>query len=172
MNILGVRIKDREAVIWAGGASTIALLAALGSQYFGGLAPCKLCIWQRVPHGIVIVIALGALLWFRGPRERLILTWLAGIVLAAGAGIAMYHTGVEQNWIAGPSSCTGLGSLNSATTIEELREQLLAAPVIRCDEIPWSLFGISIAGWNALASLALTLFCGIAGWQQLRKALR
>ena len=172
MNILGVRIKDREAVIWAGGASTIALLAALGSQYFGGLGPCKLFIWQRVPHGIVIVIALGALLWFRGPRERLILTWLAGIVLAAGAGIAMYHTGVEQNWIAGPSSCTGLGSLNSATTIEELREQLLAAPVIRCDEIPWSLFGISIAGWNALASLALTLFCGIAGWQQLRKALR
>lgn len=172
MKLLGVRIKDRNAVVWAGAASAIALMAALGSQHLGGLAPCKLCIWQRVPHGIVIVIGLGALLWFRGPRERLALTWLAFLVLAAGAGIAMYHTGVEQQWIAGPSSCTGLGSLNSATTIEELRAQLLAAPVVRCDEIPWSLFGVSIAGWNALASLALTVFCAVAGWNQLRKTSR
>jgi disulfide bond formation protein DsbB len=170
MKILGRHIDDRNAVIWAGAASAVALTAALASQYLGGLAPCKLCIWQRIPHGIVIVIGLGALLWFRGPRERQFLTWLAFIAFAAGSGIAMYHTGVEQGWIAGPSSCTGLGSLNSATTIDELREQLLAAPVIRCDEIPWSLFGISIAGWNALASVALTAFCGVAGWNQLRKA--
>jgi disulfide bond formation protein DsbB len=172
MKILGIRIKDRNAMIWAGAASAIALIAALGSQHLGGLAPCKLCIWQRVPHGIVIVIGLGALLWFRGPRERLALTWLAFLVLAAGTGIAMYHTGVEQGWIAGPSSCTGLGSLNSATTIEDLRAQLLAAPVVRCDEIPWSLFGVSIAGFNALASLALTAFCAVAGWNQLRKMTR
>jgi disulfide bond formation protein DsbB len=172
MKVLGIRIKDRDAVLWAGVASAIALLAAIASQYLGGLAPCKLCIWQRVPHGVVIVIGLGALLWFRDPRERLALTWLAFLALAAGAGIAMYHTGVEQHWIAGPSSCTGLGSLNNATTIDELRKQLLAAPVVRCDEIPWSLFGVSIAGWNTLASLALTLFCGVAGWNQRRKALR
>lgn len=170
MKILGRHIDDRNAVIWAGAASAIALMTALASQYLGGLAPCKLCIWQRIPHGIAIVIGLGALLWFRGPRERLFLTWLACLVFAAGAGIAMYHTGVEQGWIAGPSSCTGLGSLNSATTIDELRKQLLAAPVVRCDEIPWSLMGISIAGWNALASLALTAFCAMAGWNQLRKA--
>jgi disulfide bond formation protein DsbB len=172
MKILGLRIKDRNAVVWAGAASAIALIAALGSQHLGGLAPCKLCIWQRVPHGIVIVIGLGALLWFRGPRERLALTWLAFLVLAAGTGIAMYHTGVEQQWIAGPSSCTGLGALNSATTIEELRAQLLAAPVVRCDEIPWSLFGVSIAGWNAIASLVLTVICAVAGWNQLRKTSR
>lgn len=172
MKILGLRIKDRNAVVWAGAASAIALMAALGSQHLGGLAPCKLCIWQRVPHGIVIVIGLGALLWFRGPRERLALTWLAFLVLAVGTGIAMYHTGVEQQWIAGPSSCTGLGALNNATTIEELRTQLLAAPVVRCDEIPWSLFGVSIAGWNALASLILTVFCAVAGWNQLRKTSR
>jgi disulfide bond formation protein DsbB len=172
MKILGLRIKDRNAVVWAGAASAIALTAALGSQYLGGLAPCKLCIWQRIPHGVVIVIGLGALLWFRGPRERLALTWLAFLVLAAGTGIAMYHTGVEQGWIAGPSSCTGLGSLNSATTIDELRAQLLAAPVVRCDEIPWSLFGVSIAGFNALASLTLTAFCAVGGWNQLRKMTR
>ena len=62
----------------------------------------------------------------------------------------------------------GLGALNQATTIEDLRAQLLAAPIVRCDEIPWSLFGVSIAGWNAVASLALTVFCGVAAWNQTR----
>lgn len=169
MKILGRHIDDRSATIWAMWASAIALLAALGSQYLGGLAPCKLCIWQRIPHGISIVIGLGALLWFHSPRERIFLTWLACLTFAAGSGIALYHTGVEQQWIAGPSSCTGLGALNQATTIEELRAQLLAAPVVRCDEIPWSLFGVSIAGWNAVASLALTVFCGVAAWNQTRR---
>ncbi len=169
MIILGRRIDDRTAVIWAMWASAIALTTALGSQYLGGLAPCKLCIWQRIPHGIAIVIGLGALLWFRGPRERILLTWLACLTFAVGAGIALYHTGVEQHWIAGPSSCTGLGSLSQATTIEDLRAQLLAAPIVRCDEIPWSLFGVSIAAWNALASLGLMVFCGMAAWNQTRR---
>jgi disulfide bond formation protein DsbB len=169
MRILGRRIDDRSAAIWAMWASAIALIAALGSQYLGGLAPCKLCIWQRIPHGITIVIGLGSLLWFRGPRERIFLTWLACLTFAAGAGIALYHTGVEQQWIAGPSSCSGLGALSQAITIEDLRAQLLAAPIVRCDEIPWSLFGVSIAGWNAVASLGLMVFCGTAAWNQTRR---
>ena len=169
MRILGRRIDDRSAAIWAMWASAIALIAALGSQYLGGLAPCQLCIWQRIPHGIAIVIGLGALLWFHGPRERIFLTWLACLTFAAGTGIALYHTGVEQQWFAGPGSCTGFGALNQATTIDDLRAQLLAAPVIRCDEIPWSLFGVSIAGWNAVASLILTVFCGVAAWNQTRR---
>ncbi|MGZ0247419.1 MAG: disulfide bond formation protein B, partial [Alphaproteobacteria bacterium] len=122
-----------------------------------------------IPHGIAIVIGLGALLWFRGPRERIVLTWLACLTFAVGAGIALYHTGVEQHWIAGPNSCTGLGSLNQATTIEDLRQQLLDAPVVRCDEIPWSLIGVSIAGWNAVASIALMIFCGVGAWKQTRR---
>ena len=61
MRVLGRHIDDRSAAIWAMWASAIALLAALGSQYLGGLAPCKLCIWQRIPHGVAIVIGLGAL---------------------------------------------------------------------------------------------------------------
>ena len=169
MRVLGRHIDDRSAAIWAMWVSAIALLAALGSQYLGGLAPCKLCIWQRIPHGVAIVIGLGALLWFRGRRERIFLTWLTCLTFAAGAGIALYHAGVEQHWIAGPSSCSGQGSLNHATTIEELRKQLLAAPVVRCDEIPWSLFGVSIAVWNAMASIALMVFCGVAAWNQKQR---
>ena len=167
MKILGLNIDDRDAPIWAMAASVVALAAALGSQYFGGLAPCELCIWQRVPYGIVIVIGTGALLWFGGPRERLALTWLAALVFSIGASIALYHAGVEQHWIAGPTSCSGASSLNQATTIDELRKQLLATPVVRCDEIPWAFFGISIAAWNALASIVLMVFCALAGGRQI-----
>lgn len=168
MRIAGITIQDRDATLWAMAASAIALLAALGSQYLGGLAPCKLCLWQRLPHGAVIVIGVGALLWFRGPRERLFLTWLSAIAFAVGAAIALYHTGVEQRWIAGPTSCSGDSGLNAAQSVEELRKLLLAAPVVRCDEIPWSLYGLSIAAWNALACIVLAAFCSVAGWRQLK----
>lgn len=162
MTLMGYTIRDADAPLWAMAASVVALAAALGSQYLGGLAPCDLCLWQRVPHGVVIVTGIGALLWFQGPRERNLLTWLAALSFAVGAGIALYHVGVEQKWIAGPAACSGPASLNAAQTIEELRAQLLGTPVVRCDEIPWELFGISMAGWNALFSLALMLFCGVA----------
>lgn len=168
MTVFGITLHDRDAPVWAMAASAAALLVALASQYWGGLAPCKLCLWQRVPHGAEIVIGLGALLWFRGARERAALTWLAALVFAIGAGIAFYHAGVEQKWIAGPTSCTGASSLNLAKTIDDLRRQLLGTPVVRCDEIPWSLFGISIAGWNALFCLGMTVYCGIAGGRQMR----
>ena len=169
MKIAGITINDRDMPLWAMAASAIALLVALGSQYLGGVAPCKLCLWQRLPHGAVIVIGVGALLWFREPRERLFLTWLAAITFAVGAVIALYHSGVEQHWFAGPRSCSGDSSLNSAQSIDELRGMLLAAPVVRCDEIPLSLFGLSIAAWNALACTVLSLFCGVAGWRQLKE---
>ncbi len=162
MTLAGITIRDADVPLYAMAASIVALAAALCSQYIGGLAPCDLCLWQRVPHGAVIVIGIGALLWFRGPRERKFLAWLAAVTFAIGAGIALYHVGVEQKWIDGPTICSGPASLNAAQTIEELRAQLLGTRVVRCDEIPWELFGISIAGWNALASLSLMLFCGAA----------
>ena len=70
MKILKITIKDETVPVWAGVASSVAILAALGSQYLGGLHPGELCLWQRIPHGVIIVLALGALLWFRGKRER------------------------------------------------------------------------------------------------------
>jgi disulfide bond formation protein DsbB len=162
MTLFGLTIRDRDMPVWAGLASAAALGIALASQYWGGLAPCKLCLWQRVPHGAVIVIALGALLWFRGPRERAFLGWLAALAFAVGGGIAVYHAGVEQGWFPGPTSCTGSSALDAAKTIDDLRRQLLAEPVVRCDEIPWSLFGLSIAAWNALFCIAMAAVTGLA----------
>ena len=128
--------------------SAALLLGALYFQYFQGLAPCKMCIWQRWPHGMAIALGLAALVFRR--REIMI---LAGLVVIIGAGIGLFHAGVEQNWWEGPNTCTS-GSIGGLST-EELLDQILAAPVVRCDEIVWSFIGLTMAAWNAVISSGL-----------------
>ena len=131
-----------------GGASAGLLLAAFGFEYFGGLAPCKLCLWQRWPHWAVILFSLFGL---AGLRSRLALMLIA-LSAATTAAIAGYHVGVEQQLWLGPASCSSAVANGSAT---ELLDSLLATPVIRCDEIVWSFAGLSMAGWNMLPAWAL-----------------
>jgi disulfide bond formation protein DsbB len=169
MKILKITIKDETVPVWAGVASSTAILAALGSQYLGGLHPCELCLWQRIPHGVIIVLALGALLWFRGKRERTIIAILVAIAFAFGTAIALYHVGVEQSWIQGSASCVGASALNQAQSTVELRKLLMASSLVRCDEISWTLFGLSIAAWNALTSLLLSIICVVASLRLLRE---
>ncbi len=133
-----------------------ALAAAYGSQYWGGLAPCVLCLYQRAAYGAVILLALAALGCAWGDREKAarFFTGLCALGFLTGAGIAFYHVGVEQHWWTGSEACVGAAA-GSARTIEELRAQLMAAPIVRCDQVAWSLFGISMAGYNGVISLAL-----------------
>ncbi len=133
-------------------AASIAVVgAAWASQLWGGLQPCELCLYERWPY--YAVIAASALALLAGKR-RVTTTALAfaALVFLAGAGLAFYHVGVEQHWFAGPSACTGGGPANS---IEELRRRLLAQQPVACDQPQWSLFGVTLAGWNLLASLLL-----------------
>lgn len=139
--------------------SALLLLGALAFQYIGGLRPCVLCIYQRWPHGIVIALGVIGLMPGLDPTARRALVVLMGMVLIAGAGIALYHVGVEQKIFAGTESCVG-GSISSAATLAEARARLLNAPVVRCDEIAWSMLGISMAGYNALISLLMGGFAG------------
>lgn len=115
-------------------------------QYIGGMAPCQMCIWQRWPH--VIAIALGLIIWFVPSR---ILAVLGGITVLIGAGIGVYHAGVEQKWWEGPSSCTGDG----LSLTDNLLDMTAPVHVVMCDVIPWAMFGISMAGWNAIISVGL-----------------
>jgi disulfide bond formation protein DsbB len=141
-------------------AASIAVLgAALLSQYWGGLAPCELCLLQRWPWRIAI--ALAALAWLAG--DRLPLTpaaLLFSLLFFVSAGLGFYHVGVEQHWFAGPTACTATGP--TATTVEELRQQLMHAQPVLCDQVQWSLFGVSLAGWNFIGSLAMAAFCAAA----------
>jgi disulfide bond formation protein DsbB len=130
------------------------LLGALFFQYVVDLAPCPLCLWQRYPHVAVVVLAAGA--FVAGPGARPWLLALAGLALLATAGIGIFHAGVEQKWWAGLSVCEGTGG--APLTIDDIAKGLTRRPPARCDEIPWSLFGLSMAAWNALFSLALAAF--------------
>ncbi len=150
-------------------ASGAVLAAALAGQHLGGLDPCSLCLYQRWPHVAVIVFALAALAAPAGGWARAVLLGLAGMALLFGAGIAAYHVGVEQHWWAGTVACDSGAPLGGGP-VTELRARLLDQPVVRCDVAPWSLFGVSLAGFNALLSLALAGFALTAAALTPRRA--
>ena len=142
-------------IILAMAGSAALLIGAIAFQVLGGLPPCKLCIWQRWPHGVAI--GLGVLALANGHR---FLPVLGCLVVLAGAGVALYHTGVEFAWWEGPNTCTS-GSIDNLST-EQLLDQILNAPIVRCDEVLWSLFGLSMAAWNGIISLGIAAFWWIA----------
>ena len=129
---------------------------ALMFQYVGGLAPCSLCLWQRWPHIIIILLAVCAPL-LRMPR--LVLTGIA-ITAAVSVVLAAYHAGVEWRFWAGPGGCTA--NLDTGGDLASLTDSLLATPIVRCDEVAWSFLGLSMAGWNSLFSLDIWLIALIS----------
>ena len=138
-----------QLILFAAGGSTALLIGAWGFQYFG-YAPCKMCIWQRWPHGAAVLIGVLALAL---PRMPLIL--LGALAAATSGGIGFYHTGVERGWWQGPTSCSS-GDIGGLST-DELLDQIMNAPLVRCDEVAWQMLGLSMASWNALISLTLAI---------------
>ena len=162
-SLLNDMLAPRRAAGLAALASAGLLAAVFAMEHLGGLAPCKLCLLQRWPHGAVVALGLVALVPALPGGARRALLGLIAIAFAVTAGIGAYHAGVEYGWLAGPTECTGTVG---GSTLEELRRNLMAAPVVRCDEVPWALFGISLAGYNALVSAALA---GFAGWAAIAR---
>ncbi len=151
-------------------AVSVAVLGGvLLSQYWGGLVPCELCVLQRWPWVASIVISSLAIMVANRPA----LPWVAlalAAVFAVGSTLAFYHVGVERHWFAGPSTCTGAGA-TAADTVEALKARILGQMPVRCDEPTWILWGISLAGWNLLASFAMAGAC-LAAFSRLRQAPR
>jgi disulfide bond formation protein DsbB len=147
-------------------AGSIAALAiAFASQYIGGLLPCQLCIWQRWGYAGAIAIAVIAFLLPRPLRPYGAL--LAALGVLATAAIALFHTGVEYHWWQGLASCSG--NLDTSQSLSALEQQLLATPVIPCDRPAWTMFGISMAGYDFLYATALGLFCLIGAVGLMRR---
>jgi disulfide bond formation protein DsbB len=141
-------------------ASAVVLGTALASEYWGGLAPCELCLLQRWPWAAAIVIAFVVVLV--GERARL--DWVAfllALVFAVSVVFAFYHVGVEQHWFAGPTACTA--GPGGAMTLEQMKQQILGTAPVLCDRPAWTLFGVSLAGFNLLASLIMLGCCVAAG---------
>ncbi len=140
----------RLLIVLAAGGSAALLLGALGFQYIGEMAPCKLCYWQRYPHAAAAGIGLLALI-----IPGAVLPYLGALAALATSGVGAYHTGVERGWWEGPSTCTSgpIGGLSP----DQLMDQIMAAPLVRCDEVPWEMLSLSMASWNAIASFGLAL---------------
>lgn len=158
-----------SAILLAG--SLAALGGALIFQH-AGYPPCPLCIYQRIPYVATLAFSLVALsVALHRPTAEGVGKWgfvaLIGLCAAAfaiGAGLAGFHVGVEQGWWKGTAAC--VGTAGQATTLEELREAIMNAPLVRCDEAPWQVLGVSIAGLNLIASLALFAIAvtAVVGW--------
>jgi disulfide bond formation protein DsbB len=118
---------------------------ALGSQYIGGLYPCEMCYWQRWPHGAAILLAAVAFSSTAESKRSRALTLLAAAAIAISGAIGVYHAGVEAGIFEGFTTCTATKGL----TLQDI----MKVPLVRCDQVQWSLFGISLAGWNAIFSL-------------------
>jgi disulfide bond formation protein DsbB len=133
-----------------------ALLAgALGSQHFGGLHPCEMCYWQRYPHWAAL--ALGGLSFFLpGARRPLVL--LAALAIGISGAIGVFHAGVELGLWEGLTRCSTTG----AATLQDI----LATPLVRCDQVQFTFLGISMAGWNAIISLSAA---GAIAWLTLKR---
>jgi disulfide bond formation protein DsbB len=129
-----------------------ALLAgAYGSQSLGGLVPCEMCWWQRYPHFAGVALALLAFV-VPGAGSR-VLVALAALAIIVSGGIGVFHAGVEYHWWEGLTQCTA--ATPSGT---DFLKEIMNVPLIRCDAAQWTLFGISLAGWNAIVSIPAGLF--------------
>ena len=144
-----VSTGDRTALKAARVVALMVPLSLLGgaliSEYFGGLYPCEMCWWQRYPHGVAILLALAALLSPIGAGRTRPLVLLAALAIAVSGAIGVFHAGVEYHWWQGFTTC----STGGAKSLDEI----MNVPLVQCDQVQWSLFGISLAGFNAIISL-------------------
>lgn len=152
-------------------ASATTLAIAHGFEYIGNIRPCALCLEQRSAYWAAIGFGVAAALLYRQEtlKETMVPRLLiAGMVLALGYGAytAGFHTGVEAGWWEGPASCTSTG----ARSLEDMLKDT-AGDIVMCDEVPWALFGISIAGYNFLIALSLTIYAAVGFVRALPKRL-
>ncbi|MFY0661369.1 MAG: disulfide bond formation protein B [Shimia sp.] len=143
-------LTQKLAFVALTGFSVAMILGAWGFEFIGEMPPCKLCYYQRYPHWLAAGAGLLAILTGIG-----VFAYLAAAGAAASGFVGLYHTGVERKWWEGPSTCTSSDVSNMSA--DDLFNQIMQAPLVRCDEIPWELFGLSMANYNALLSLGAGL---------------
>jgi len=147
---LAVRLRPIWPLMTLFGSGAL-LAGAHAFQRFGGLQPCPLCLDQRNWHWAVVAVSLLAFIAVRfKPSLARWAAALVGVVLLGAAGMAFYHVAVEQHWV--------IARCDARIDLDNLGFEgagSFSAP--KCDEIAWSMFGVSMAGYNALISLAMAL---------------
>lgn len=140
----------RSLILLAAGGSAAGLAAAFIFQALGW-QPCELCLWQRWPHAAAVLIGLVGFFF-----PTALVAWTGALAAATTTGIAIYHTGVERHWWAGPQSCTagggGIGGLSGADLLSTEGPKL-----VLCDQFTPFFLNLSMANWNAILSAILVL---------------
>ncbi len=147
---LALTLRQAALAVALGAAATIG--GALVFEHVFGYVPCKLCLIQRNPY--YLAIPLGILAALLPPRWTRIGLWLLALVFVVSAALGAYHSGVEWGLFAGPSDCGG-GAGAGAGNVGDFLNQLQNTRVVSCTEAAWRFLGLSLAGWNAVISLAL-----------------
>ena len=137
--------------------SVIAITSALIAEYIFNLQPCELCLKQRHPYYLIVVVSL--IIFFIPVFQKLFLYILIQLGTIYGIFYSVWHVGVENKLLKGPSGCTA-GLSNSSSTAD-LKEQILSKQVISCDEVVWSFFGISAASLNTMILLFIFVINGL-----------
>ena len=145
----------------------VTILGALGSQYLGGLVPCELCLEQRQPYywGLPILAAV-LVLWNRLPLP----VWYSAMAIVTALSVwstymGVFHAGVEWGFWPGPTACTGVGEGFSFDSLSNLND----VHIVGCDVVQFRFLGISLAGYNALVSLAIVVLLAVSMIAQFRR---
>ncbi|HNQ92545.1 MAG TPA: disulfide bond formation protein B [Alphaproteobacteria bacterium] len=146
-------IPPRAVAILVTLFSALALGAGFTAQFGFGLKPCELCLIQRIPFAINILLGIVGTIWLA--RTRMIIV-LSGLVYLVNSGIAFFHSGVERHWW---TSFSGCSTPDLSGSIEDLMARIEKTDVTRCDDIPWQLFGLSMANYNVMMCAGLGMAC-------------
>ncbi len=137
--------------------SSIAILSALFAEYVYDLQPCELCLKQRHPYYFTIIVAL--IIFFIPITYKVFMYVLIQLGTIYGIFYSLWHVGVENKLLKGPSGCsTGLSTYSNTA---DLKEQILSKQVISCDEVIWSIFGISAASLNTIVMIFIFVINGL-----------
>ena len=142
-------------------AAIATIAGALMFEYVFGLAPCPLCLRQRIPYYVAMPIALAAVVLPR--RWARLGVGLLALVFLVSAGLGVHHAGVEWGWWPGPTDCAGAPP-PQPSGMGDFLNQLQRTRVVSCTEAAWRFLGLSLAGWNAVISLALAGVAILSLW--------
>ncbi|MBF9041928.1 disulfide bond formation protein B [Rhodobacterales bacterium HKCCE4037] len=144
-------LTRRHLIALAGLGSVALFTGALSFQYIGGLLPCTMCLWQRWPHRVAIVLSIIGV-----AIPNAIIAWLGAVTALVGAGLALLHTGVERAWWEGPQVCGASAAQDvGALSTEDLFALDSGPRIVLCNEVAWEFLGLSMASWNGIFCLIL-----------------
>lgn len=159
--------RGTSHVLFPGAAVAVLGVLILGGayafQYIGGYRPCALCLEQRVPWFVLIALGGAATAAQAWSAPRVAVVGLYAVIAAVAlwsAYLGLFHAGVEYKWWPGPPDCTGTDLPDAGSILGPLS----TSQIVRCDEVVWSLVGISMAGFNFLFSLVTVAIAGFGGW--------